>query len=152
MDLGTAYGNIDMDFRICQKQLLNSALDFIYILHVDFLHIRNSHSVYPGGMVVLLEIFRCVYLVVVLLPDAQNDRTVFLFRLIIDLVFDSGTIESYFVMLDFVMVDLQRLLFAVAILRFLGKDERLENTRSLYTLHDNTSFSARYITAEICGQ
>ena len=49
-----------------------------------------------------------------LLPDVQNDRTVFLFRLITDLVFDSGTIESYFVMLDFVMVDLKCLLFAVA--------------------------------------
>ena len=103
-------------------------------------------------MVVLLEIFRHVSTIVILLPDVQNDRTVFLFRLIIDLVFDSGTIESYFVMLDSVMVDLKRLLFAVAILWLLGKDERLEDTRSLYTLHDSTSFSARYITAEICGQ
>ena len=70
----------------------------------------------------------------------DNEGTIVLLCNIIDLIFCPGAFQSGFVMLNFLVIQLQRAIFAVTHLGLLRKNKRLKDAAGFYTLHVYPSF------------
>ena len=69
-----------------------------------------------------VEVLANVSFFVVLLLDMNDDRAIFLFSFVNDLIAGTRLVEHCLVMLNLVVVDLQRTLLAVIIFFLLGEN------------------------------